>query len=193
MRWLARAAAWFAGRPEPAAGAAASGAAAFTRPANWPDAVHVARLLSAAGVRFVLVGGYALHANGLVRATGDVDVLVEDTPENNRRWISALSTLPDGAARGLAGEDRPFPVEPDYLGDEPGVIRINDAFTVDVMPRACGLSYADLAPHIAMLSVDGVEIPVLDLKGLLRTKQGVRAKDVADRQQIELALARLEP
>lgn len=128
---------------------------------------------------------------GRRRATGDVDVVVEDSPANNRRWIAALSALPDGAARGLMGEDRPFPVEPDDLGDGPGLIRINDAFTVDVMPRACGLSYADLEPHVATLDIDGVGIPVLDLAGLLRTKQGLREKDVADRRQIELALARM--
>jgi hypothetical protein len=153
----------------------------------------VATMLERHGVEYVLVGGYALHANGLVRATTDVDILVRATPENNRRWIAALSRLPDGVAAGLAGEDDPFPTDPDLDG-EPGVIRIFDAFIVDVMPRACGLSYEDLAPHIAILDRgDGSEIKVLDLDGLLKTKQGLRAKDVADREQIEMALARRSP
>jgi hypothetical protein len=60
---------------------------------------------------------------------------------------------------------------------------------VDVMPKACGLSYDDLLPFIARLEHDGQGINVLDLEGLLRTKQGVREKDVADRRQIELALS----
>jgi hypothetical protein len=45
------------------------------------------------------LGGYALSFNGLTRQSGDIDILVSTTPENNRRWIAALSELPDGARR----------------------------------------------------------------------------------------------
>jgi hypothetical protein len=65
-----------------------------------------------------------------------------------------------------------------------------DVFVVDVMPRACGLSYDDLVPFIGRVAQGGHGVNVLDLEGLLRTRQGAREKDIADRQQIELALAR---
>jgi hypothetical protein len=67
----------------------------YTRPATWQDVLHVARILEAAGVRWALIGGYAIAAHGFVRMSEDVDVLVDPAPENTRRWIAALSTLPD--------------------------------------------------------------------------------------------------
>lgn len=187
MRWLANLLNWFAGNGETAA--PGTQRADQVRPATWEDVETVLGLLEKHGAEYVLVGGYALCANGLNRATGDVDVLVRNTPENNRRWIAALSELPDAAAAAMSGETDPFPV--DSPEGEPGVIRIYDAFMIDVMPNACGLVYAELEPHIVQTGADGAWLNVLDLEGLLKTKQGVRAKDVGDRQQIELALARM--
>lgn len=183
MKWLARLFGSRVGdaRPNERAGAQHS------RPATWDDAVAVARLLNAHQVRYAFIGGYALAINGYVRNTGDVDILVDRDPENARRWIAALSGLPDGVARELSTELDPFRAD---IGDESAdVIRINDAFTVDVMSKACGLSYSDLQDHVIEQVVDGVAICTLDLEGLLRTKQGVRPKDQADRQILERALA----
>lgn len=53
--------------------------------------------LISGGVRFVVVGGFAVIANGFVRATKDVDVLIPDDETNDRRCIQALRGL--GAAR----------------------------------------------------------------------------------------------
>ena len=82
----------------------------FTRPATWEDVRLVARLLSAHGVEYALVGAYALAAHGYVRFSEDVDILVDPSAENTARWIAALSELPDGAAKELAGRsyDRSF-------------------------------------------------------------------------------------
>lgn len=195
MRWLARLWRWIAGSPNSVSPSAPTAQA--TRPALWSDVEAVVALLEKHRVEYVLIGGYALLANGLARQTGDIDILVNDAPENNRRWIAALGELPDGAAKELSGNDRPFVMEAaaeDAELDEgqsaPGVIRINDVITVDVMPRACGLSYQDLKPHITRVARDSREMNVLNLEGLLRTKQGVRPKDQADRQRLEWAISR---
>ncbi|WP_051386842.1 hypothetical protein [Bradyrhizobium sp. ARR65] len=71
------------------------------RNAGWRDVFRLVELLEKHGAEYVLVGGYALSFNGLTRQTGDVDILVPTDPENNRRWIAALSELPDGAAKEL--------------------------------------------------------------------------------------------
>jgi len=194
MGWLARLGRWFAGSDPPlgtqtATVDAATGGQPVTRPADWTDVEHVAALLELHRVEYVLIGGYALYANGLIRNTGGIDIVVRDTPDNNAAWIAALSELPDGAAMELRGETSPFPNDAD-TDDQPGTIRVFDVFFVDVMPRACGLSFEDLQPFIARLERAELGINVLDLEGLLRTKQGLREKDVSDRHQIELALAR---
>lgn len=160
----------------------------FTRPALWDDVLDLARRLNRHGVRYVLVGGYALAAHGLVRMTTDIDIAVAPDADNNRRWVAAMAELPDGAAAELSGEDDPF------AGDLLHAIRINDEFTVDVMPSVSGVSFAELAQHAEQLVIDGEPIPVLDLQGLLDTKQGSdRPKDQADAALLRAALARTPP
>jgi hypothetical protein len=159
---------------------------AFTRPATWEDLKLVARVLNDQGTRYALIGGYAIAAHGYNRFSEDLDILVDPAPDNTRRWITALSQLPDGACRELAGQDDLFQREGEYA------IRINDEFTIDVMPAACGHKYAELAPHIEERDLDGIKVPILGLAGLLLTKEGMRDKDRADRRVIEEALSVLK-
>jgi hypothetical protein len=159
----------------------------FTRPATWDDLRIVAGLLNAANVRYALIGGYAIAAHGYNRFSEDLDLLVDPSSENTGRWIAALSNLPDGACRELAGQDELFQQEGEYA------VRINDEFTIDVMPSACGHRFAELERFIEERSLDGVRLPVLGLEGLLLTKEGMREKDRADRRVIEQALAALKP
>ena len=158
----------------------------YTRPALWEDVLDLARKLNRHGARYVLVGGYALAAHGLVRMTTDIDIAVAADTDNNRRWVAALAELPDGVAAELAGEADPF------AGDMLRAIRINDEFTVDIMPSVAGVPFATLAQHAQQLVIDGEAIPVLDLQGLLDTKQhSERPKDQADAVLLREALARL--
>ena len=163
---------------------ATDGKPLFTRPATWEDVVRVARLLNAAGARYVLVGGYALAAHGFVRMTQDVDIAVAPDAENARRWIAALSELPDGAARELSGDGDPF------AGGKSYAIRINDEFTVDILPAAGGVPFEELERHSLALRVHDENLRVLDLEGLLLTKQGLRLQDQADAALIRRALGR---
>lgn len=149
-----------------------------TRAATYEDVVHVADLLDREGVAYALIGGYALALQGIVRLTEDVDILVEPTAANAERWVRALSKLPDGAAKELAGDVT--------LHKEPYAIRINDEFTIDVMNSASGLTWTDLLPY--RRKIDGIQ--VIGLEGLLRMKAGGRLKDQADAEMIKKALGR---
>jgi hypothetical protein len=148
-----------------------------TRAATYEDVRRIAELLDAEHVEYALIGGYALALQGIVRLTEDVDVLVEPTVENARRWVAALSKLPDGAAKELAGDDT--------LHEDRYAIRINDEFTVDVMNSASGFTWKELAPY--RKRVDGIQ--VLSLEGLLKMKEHGRLKDQADAEAIRRALA----
>ena len=155
---------------------------ATTRPATWEDLLRVARYLEQAGVKYALIGGYALAVHGLNRLSEDLDLLVDPAQENTERWIAALSQLPDGAARELATETDVFQREGPYA------IRINDEFTVDVMPSACGHSWDELSAYIEKKEIDGVAIPVLSMDGLLLTKEGMRDRDRADAAALRRAI-----
>lgn len=147
-----------------------------TRAATYEDVRHIARLLEDERVEYALIGGYALALQGIVRLTEDVDVLVEPTAENARRWVRALSKLPDGAAKELVGDDT--------LHVELYAVRINDEFTVDVMNSASGLTWQELVPYRTRID----DINVVSLEGLLRMKEHGRLKDQADAEAIRRAL-----
>jgi hypothetical protein len=147
-----------------------------TRAATYEDVFRVAELLDAEGVQYALIGGYALALQGIVRLTEDVDILVEPSVDNARRWVRALSQLPDGAAKELVGDDT--------LHEEPYAIRINDEFTVDVLNSASGFSWNDMLPY--RKRVEG--IPVVSLEGLLLMKERGRTKDKADAEAIREVL-----
>jgi hypothetical protein len=149
-----------------------------TRAATYDDVVRIVELLEGQDVEYALIGGYALALQGIVRLTEDVDILVEPTRENARRWVLALSQLPDGAAKELIGDDT--------LHEEPYAIRINDEFTVDVMNSASGFTWAQLLPYRRRL--DGVNL--LSLEGLLRMKEHGRLKDQADAEAIRKVLGK---
>ena len=119
--------------------------------------------------------------------TTGIDIAVAPDPDSNRRRVAALAELPDGVAAELAGEDDPF------AGDLLHAIRINDQFTVDVMPSVGGVPFAILEQHAERLVIDGEAIPVLDLQGLLDTKQSERPKDQAGAALLREALARPSP
>lgn len=158
----------------------------YTRPATWEDLKRLARLLHEANVEYALVGGYAIASHGFNRQSEDIDLLVNPAVENSRRWIVALSHLPDQATRELEQS-------PDVFADDKRyALRVNDEFTVDIMPSVAGRSWSELQPYIETIDLDGVPLRVLNLEGLLLTKQGQRPKDQMDASILRQALAILK-
>ncbi len=94
MAWWNELRNWFAGRAEPeTTHETPDGAAVLpltARNATWDDVFHLLGLLEEHKVDYALVGGYALGFNGLVRQTGDVDILVANNLDNNRRSIARV-------------------------------------------------------------------------------------------------------
>ena len=54
------------------------------------DFLDLLRAFIDGNVRFLIVGAYALAVHGRPRATGDLDVWVDATPENAAKVLSAL-------------------------------------------------------------------------------------------------------
>jgi predicted nucleotidyltransferase len=137
--------------------------------------VTVCRLLNDAGVRYVIVGGFALALHGAVRATKDVDVLIDPTLDNARRALDALRGLTYGIARELDPAEviaRPITI----VGDDP---------RVDLLTLAWSVRFADAEPKILRVRIDGVDIPYADIDTLIRSKQTGRLQDRADAETLE--------
>ncbi len=58
-----------------------------------PELDVAARALVDHGARFVVVGGFAVIANRFVRATEDIDFLVPDDVDNDRRVLAGLTSI----------------------------------------------------------------------------------------------------
>ena len=78
--------------------------AEYTRPATWEDVKRLARYLEEAGAQYALIGGYGLAANGLVRMTEDIDILVDPSADNSRRFNDEITVDVLPAAAGVPWE-----------------------------------------------------------------------------------------
>jgi predicted nucleotidyltransferase len=57
------------------------------------DAVDMLQELHDAGVRFLIVGGHALAVHGVSRATVDLDIFIQASPENMESRLLLLAKL----------------------------------------------------------------------------------------------------
>ena len=142
------------------------------------DVVALCRAMNEQGAKYLLVGGWAVMQHGHLRTTGDIDLLVEDSRENQARTFRALETLPDKAILEFGDDDLR-----DYV-----VLRVADDVLVDVMTQACGIAYAEASESVVIVEIEGVPIPFATAELLLRMKQTVRDKDAADRAFLEAKL-----
>lgn len=152
-----------------------NGDASFARAPEPADLVRICRALNEAGARYVLIGGFAVLAHGAGRFTKDIDLLVDDAPENVARVKRALGVLADNAVADVADGDL----------QEFVVVRVIDEVIVDLMGRACGLDYAAATTDVEIRDIDGVAVPVASPATLIRTKNTYRPQDAIDREFLE--------
>jgi hypothetical protein len=100
-------------------------------PPDWNEFIA---LLFVHRVRFLIVGAHALAANGRPRATQDLDIWIEPTPENARRICAALTAF-GFAGLGSAVEDFAQPNRLATLGRPP--------LRIDVMTSIDGVAFED--------------------------------------------------
>ena len=135
------------------------------------DLRNLCRALNERGVRYVVIGGFAIRAANYNRRTMDIDLLVDPGPENEEKVFAVLSALPDHAASEL---------QPGEL-DRYEVIRVADEIVVDLMRSAGGIVYEEAAKDVVIREVDGVPIPFASPRLLWRMKAVTqREKDAAD-------------
>ncbi|MDC0715972.1 hypothetical protein [Nannocystis bainbridge] len=115
--------------------------------------------LSAAGVRHIVVGAHALAAHGHVRATGDIDILIEPALANTRRLASAVRDFADVSLEyfGVTAEELSQPGVGFFMGIEP------DRIDVHTFDQAWG-------EHV-LVKIADVEVPVLGLSSLISAKR----------------------
>lgn len=153
----------------------ASDDAASARAPEPEDVARICRALNHAGARYLLIGGFAVIAYGAGRFTKDIDLLIDDAPDNVARVRQALSVLADNAAAEVADLDVRTHT----------VVRVVDEVIIDLMGRACGIAYSEAIADAEAREIDGVSIPIASPATLIRTKNTYRPQDAIDRAFLE--------
>jgi hypothetical protein len=147
----------------------------ITRPPRKEDLVKLCEELNRLGAKYIVIGGLAMNNLGLVRATEDVDLLINPSPENQHRVREALLILPEKAIRELDAEED----LQQWI-----VTRVNDEITVDLMTEACGVSYEEAKDDVQIREVQCVPIPMANRRLMIKLKQSRRPKDQIDLQYL---------
>jgi predicted nucleotidyltransferase len=153
-----------------------------SQPENFFPYERLLVALVRSGVDFAVVGGVAVSLNGFVRATEDVDIIVNPAPENLRKLIECLQQWGEGWARELKSED--FTIEA-------GAIRLIEDFALDMFVAMREKMLDDFRPRLRHLETGGVRIPYLAPEDLIFLKQDSwRDKDKLDVQAMREIIAR---
>lgn len=149
---------------------------------STPDFIDMIDALRAHGVRFLIVGGYAVGVHGHPRATKDLDVWVEVTAENARRLIAALRDF-GAPLHGLSAQDFEREGTGMQIGVPPG--------RIDVITQVSGLSFADAWPHrLEAAFFERPACPIIGRADLITNKRAsARLQDLADVEALEAIAA----
>ena len=65
----------------------------YSRNPTVDDLIRLCKSLNDAGVQYVVIGGFAVAHHGFLRTTGDIDLLIDSSPENVEKIRQALVYL----------------------------------------------------------------------------------------------------
>ena len=137
-----------------------------------PDFKEFFQLLNANGVRYLIIGGYAVAYHGYPRYTKDIDVWIWINPENAERVVK---TLVDFGFESLGLETK------DFL--EAGtIIQLGYAPNrIDLIMGIPGVDFEESYAAREEEEIDGVKLNFIDLENLKKSKKAAgRLQDLAD-------------
>lgn len=129
------------------------------------------------GVEYLVVGGYAVGAHGLPRATKDIDIWVRPTAENAARVFRALARF-GAPSHGLTIADLVTKGTVYQIGVPPQ--------RIDILTAIDGVEFNEAWPERVSSDLGGVPAPVIGRSALVRNKRASgRPQDLADVARLE--------
>ena len=133
--------------------------------------------LSSHDVRYVVIGGIAAVLHGVPRATFDLDILIDATPENANRLLAALRDAGFGTADLVDAET--------LLANE--ITVFSDRVRIDVQTSTPGLMFKDAWKNRETMSFGGQSFFVVSRNDLIAAKRASgRPRDLEDVRALEL-------
>lgn len=138
------------------------------------------RRLVAADAQFVVVGGLAVGAWGVVRGTKGVDVVLAPDPENLRRVAEIAVAAGGHVQQGEALLGTPTSIASAIASGEQVAIE-TDFGRLDIVQGLDGVpSYEELRSGAIEAEILGVKVPVCSIEDLKAMKQAAgRTRDLA--------------
>ena len=137
-----------------------------------PDFKEFFQLLNANGVRYLIIGGYAVAYHGYPRYTKDIDIWIGVNPDNAERVVK---TLKDFGFESLGLEIGDF-LETDtiiQLGHAPN--------RIDLIMGVPGVDFEESFAVREEEEIEGVKLNFIDLENLKKSKKASgRLQDLAD-------------
>ena len=128
-------------------------------------------------VKYVVIGGIAAVLHGVPRATFDLDVLIEATPDNAQRLLDALLEAGLGTAALTSASE--------VLANEITIFR--DRVRIDVQTSTPGLQFAAAWENRETMSYRGQDFCVASRQDLISSKRAAgRSVDIEDVRLLEL-------
>jgi predicted nucleotidyltransferase len=144
------------------------------------------RRLSEAGVEFVLVGGLAVNAWGVVRGTKDMDIVVATDPENLKRLAAVAVRVHGHIQKGDAFLSTPFSIAAELASGERVAIE-TELGLLDVVQGLDGVPpYAELRGSAVEADILGVKVAVCSIDALREMKRvAARPRDRVDLEDLD--------
>jgi hypothetical protein len=137
-----------------------------------PDFVDLLRAFTAADVRFLVVGAYALAVHGRPRATGDLDVWIDATPGNAARVMGALREF-GAPLQEISETDLASPGVVYQIGVPPG--------RVDILTTLTGLTFVDAWNSRIRRPFGDIDVDFIGREAFIANKRATgRPKDLGD-------------
>ena len=140
-----------------------------------PDFKELIELFLSKGVKFLIIGGYAVTAHGRPRYTGDIDFFVEKSPDNAKKITESLheffGPLPEISEENFLDDDRMS-----QFGREP--------FRIDILVSIKGVEFDECYERREIFTYDEIDMPFISLRDLRANKLATgRHKDLNDLEE----------
>jgi predicted nucleotidyltransferase len=141
------------------------------------DYREMLQCLADEGVKFLLVGAYAVAAHGYPRATMDIDIWVMPSPRNAKAVLKALRRF-GAPLHGLSLSD---------LQKDDTIFQIGVApRRIDIITGASGLQFEDTFARSSEVNIEGIQLRIPSVDDLITNKRASgRTKDLADAEALE--------
>jgi hypothetical protein len=129
-----------------------------------------------------VIGGMAAILHGVPRATFDMDILVDATPENASSLLVALREAGFGTADLISADE--------LLAHEITIFK--DRYRIDVQTRTPGITFAEAWARRVEMKVEGQPFWVASREDVIRSKKAAGRKvDLEDVRLLEAGEAGL--